>query len=254
METCLKAVVRYDGTGFAGWQVQPGERTVQGAIEEALSRIASRPVRIHGAGRTDAGVHALAQVFSCRWPGTPDPQRLRRSLSSMLSPEIRVEALEAVSPEFHARKSAVGKRYAYTLSLSREPDPFSARYAWCLRREIDLDRVQELVRRLEGEHDFAGFRSSRASTKTTVRTIHRIELRPGGVVAPFDAQHLWTLHFHGNGFLYKMVRNITHTVVDIARGRIPESRLDELLRSPGPFQGHTAPAHGLALVAVEYPS
>lgn len=248
----LAGIVRYDGTGFDGWQVQPERRTVQGAIEAALSRMVSQRVRIDGAGRTDAGVHALGQVFSFRWPGAADCPRLRRALSAMLGPEIRVERLVPAPPEFHARKSATGKRYAYALSLEREPDPFSARYAWRVPRPVDIGELERLARRLEGEHDFAGFQSSGSAVRSTVRTIHSIRLERGGVVAPFDARHLWRLEFHGNGFLYKMVRNIVGTLVDIARGRLPESRLEELLEAPGPFQGHTAPAHGLTLVEVEY--
>lgn len=252
METNLKVVVRYDGTGFAGWQVQPGMRTVQGVLEETLGRIASRPIRIHGAGRTDAGVHALGQVFSCRWPGPVDCARLRRALSGILGPELRAESVEVVDDSFHARRSAVGKRYAYTFAVAREADPFSARYAWTLPWKFDLDKLAALSQTLVGERDFAGFQSSRAGTKTTVRTIHSIELRRGGVVGPLDADNLWRLEFHGNGFLYKMVRNITATLIDIVRGQIPESRLAERLASPGPFHGHTAPARGLTLVAVEY--
>jgi tRNA pseudouridine38-40 synthase len=170
----LKAIVRYDGTDFAGWQVQPVLPTVQGAIEGALSRIANRPMRIQGAGRTDAGVHALGQVFSCAWPGAESTEKLRRALSSMLEPNVRIESVEEVPPEFHAQKSARSKRYAYTLSLSETPDPLTARYAWCVRAPVDLDIVQTMAARLEGEHDFAGYQGGNASVQTTVRTIHEI--------------------------------------------------------------------------------
>ena len=252
MEHTLKAIVRYDGTGFAGWQVQPDTRTVQGEIEQALSRIASRPIRIHGAARTDAGVHALGQVFSCLWPGELDPVRLRRSLSSMLGPEIRIKQVENADSNFHARFSALSKRYAYSLALAEEPDPFSARYAWCIPWPVDMARIEELSRHLTGEHDFAGLQCTGSSVETTRRTLHSVTVHRGGVMGPQDAADLWRIEFHGNGFLYKMVRNITGTLVDIARGAIPEHRLDELVNSPGPFHGHTAPAHGLTLVEVAY--
>ena len=248
----LKATVRYDGTDFAGWQVQPGQRTIQGAIEDALSTIANTPVRIHGAGRTDAGVHALGQVFSFSWPAEVPPDRLRRSLSRMLGPEVQVTGIESVPAGFHARKSAQAKRYAYTFSLSREADPLSARYAWFVPWPVDLDRFRPFAKQLEGEHDFAGFQASRASTGTTVRTIYTIDIEPGGVIAPCDAAALWRVTFHGDGFLYKMIRNIMGTLIDIARGHLPGSRLTELLESPGPFHGHTAPGHGLALLEVIY--
>lgn len=244
--------MRYDGTDFSGWQVQPGRRTVQGAIEEALGKCARAHVRIQGAGRTDAGAHALGQVFSCDWPGSVSAERIRRSLNKMLAPEITIVEIEATEPGFHARKSAVAKRYAYNLSLAKAPDPFSARYAWLLPGPVRLDQVLALAQRLVGEHDFAGFQASRASAQNTVRTIHSIELYRGGVIGPMDDANLWRLEFYGSGFLYKMVRNIMGTLISIARGNLPEARLAERLASPGPYYGHTVPAHGLVLVNVEY--
>lgn len=252
MGTCLKCVVRYDGTGFAGWQVQPGQRTVQGVLEDALSRIANRPVRIDGSGRTDSGVHALAQVFSCPRLDGVEPEKLRRALSNMLGPEVRVESVEEAAEGFHAAYSAVGKRYAYVVSQAREPDPFSERYAWYIPREVDREMIERLAQRLVGEHDFAGYCAGGSSAKTTVRTIHSIEVLSGGLVGPRDDDHLWRIEFHGGGFLYKMVRNITGTLVEVARGALPEERIDELLKSPGPFEGRTAPGQGLFLVEVLY--
>jgi tRNA pseudouridine38-40 synthase len=252
MDLNLKAVVRYNGTHFAGWQIQPDERTVQGELEAVLSRIASRPIRVHGASRTDSGVHAFGQVCSFRWPEECPHDRLRRSLSGLLSPEIRVEDVAVVPESFHARKSAIGKRYAYAFHLGKEPDPFGNPYAWCIRWPVDLDLLAELAKKLEGEHDFAGFQSAGTEIKSTVRALYSVELRRGGVVAPLDAEGLWRIEFHGTGFLYKMVRNITGTLVDIARGHFPASRLDELLTAPSPFMGYTAPAHGLTLLEVLY--
>ncbi|MBN2310902.1 MAG: tRNA pseudouridine(38-40) synthase TruA [Candidatus Hydrogenedentes bacterium] len=252
MNRLLKAVIRYDGAPFSGWQIQPGRRTVQGDIEAALSRIASAPIRIHGAGRTDAGVHALGQVCSFTWPGDHALERLRRSLSKMLSPDVQITRLDEAPAGFDARRSARAKRYAYAFALSREPDPLSARYAWCVPWPVDLDRLAALATRFVGRRDFAGFQSSGASVETTVRTLHAVAVEPGGVIAPLDAAALWRLTFHGDGFLYKMVRNLTGTLIDVARGRLPETRIDELLASPGPFHGHTAPAHGLTLLEVIY--
>ena len=252
METNLKAVVRYDGTNFAGWQVQPDERTVQGELERALSTIAQQTIRISGAGRTDAGVHALAQVFSCNWPSDITTGRLRRSLSKMLGPEIRVTNIEKVATQFHARKSAKAKRYAYTLSLGKEPDPFSARYAWCVPGKVDIKYLTDLSKHLVGKHDFAGFQASCPAKHSTVRTIYSIDVQKGGLIGPSDVTDLWYIEFHGDGFLYKMVRNITGTLVDIARGKIPETRIDELLESNGPYMGYTPPGHGLTLVEVVY--
>ena len=248
-----RAVVRYAGTRFSGWQIQPGVRTVQGDIMSVLERIAGRPVPVHGASRTDAGVHALAQVCSFQWTASADAGKLRRSLSSMLSPDIRIETLEVAPPEFHARKSAKAKRYSYVFDTGREPDPFLAPFVWSAHRDTDVDLLREICGRLEGEHDFAGFESSRAAPKhSTVRTLYRVTLEEGGVVSHTVAKNLWRLEFHGNGFLYKMVRNMTGTLMDIARGRHPQSRLAEVLATAGPYHGYTAPAHGLTLMEVLY--
>jgi tRNA pseudouridine38-40 synthase len=253
MQVNLKFTVRYDGTDFAGWQVQPDQRTVQGELERVLSQIASQPIRITGASRTDAGVHALGQVFSCHWPRAAEPQRLAKALSKMLRPEIRIENAEEAPPEFDARKSARGKRYAYTLSLTPHADPFSARYAWHVPWPVDVERLAALARRFEGEHDFAGLQAGGAApTRTTVRTLHSVRVREGGTVGPCDAKGLFHIEFHGDGFLYKMIRNVTGTLVDSARGIVPEGHIDELLVSPGPYHGHTAPPHGLTLLEVEY--
>lgn len=252
MATLYKATVRYDGTNFCGWQVQPKGPTVQGALEEALGKIAGEAVSIIGAGRTDAGAHALGQVFSFRWKEGADAERLRRSVSQMVGPDIRVVDMVEAGEDFHARYSAVSKRYAYSFSQTREPDPFSSRYAWSIPMDVGKDRVFELAQGLVGEHDFAGFQASRSSVQDTVRTIYSVEEKAGGVVDVADDSALWRLEFHGTGFLYKMVRNIVGTIIDIARRATPESRIKELLESPGPFRGYTAPSHGLALLEVFY--
>jgi tRNA pseudouridine38-40 synthase len=252
MRNC-RAIVRYAGTRFSGWQIQLGERTVQGDIMGALERISGCPVPVHGASRTDAGVHALAQVCSFHWPASADVDKLRRSLSSMLSPDIRIEALDIAPAEFHARKSAKAKRYSYVFDTGREPDPFLAPFVWTAHRDTDVDLLREICGRLEGEHDFAGFESSRAAPKhSTVRTLYRVSLEEGGVVFHAGAKNLWRLEYFGNGFLYKMVRNMTGTLMDIARGHHPQSRLADVLAMAGPYHGYTAPAHGLTLMEVLY--
>ena len=251
--TPLRGTIQYDGTGFAGWQTQfQGERTVQGALEGALAQIAGEPVAVQCAGRTDSGVHALGQVFSCVWPGVP-PARLRHALSRMLGPEIRVTALEPAPPGFNARFSAKSKRYVYSLDLGREANPLAARYAWHVRHVLDLDAIRRLLPAIVGTHDFAGFRSAGSQvSKTTVRTVFGAELLPGALLGPRDAPELMRIEYHGNAFLYKMVRNLTGTLVEVARGRFPESFFLELLASPGPFVGHCAPPHGLVLLEVDY--
>jgi len=249
----LRGILQYDGTGFAGWQNQrQGERTVQGVLEAALSQIASRPISVQGAGRTDSGVHALGQVFSCAWPTPTPPERLRHALSRMLTPEIRVSELALAPAHFSARFSARGKRYAYTLDFARAPHPLLARYAWSVHHDVDLDAVRRMLASIVGTHDFAGFQSAGSQMKTTVRTIHEAKLLHGGTIGLADCPELWRIEYYGDAFLYRMVRNLTGTMIEVARGRFPESFFHELLHSPGPFLGHCAPAHGLVLVKVDY--
>ena len=205
--TTLKGVCRYDGTDFAGWQRQDNGPSVQAAIEEAFSRIAGQPVPIQGAGRTDAGVHALGQVFSCRWPGIP-PVRLRHAVSKMLAPRIRIESVNPAPEAFNARFSAKSKRYIYAFDFSREPDPLGARYAWQVPYQIDVALIEACLPRIIGRRDFAGFQSTGNQMKSTVRTIFDIQWRRGGWAGPSDNPNLWRLEFYGDGFLYKMVRNI----------------------------------------------
>lgn len=252
MNYMLKGTVRYLGTHFSGWQAQDHQRTVQGEIEAALSRIASQPIRIQGAGRTDAGVHALGQVFSCPWP-RPFPASLRHALCRMLEPEIEITDLAAVPDSFNARFSALAKRYCYTFHFSREMDPFSAPYCWQVPYAVDLDLVASLLPRLEGTHDFAGFQSTGSQMKTTVRTIYEARLHSGAVIGPMDGRNLWHLELYGDGFLYHMVRNIAGTLVEVGRGRFGSGFIDQALASSGPFKGHCAPAQGLVLKRVYYP-
>jgi len=249
----LLAICRYDGTDFAGWQRQRNGLSIQQAIEDALRRLAGVPVVIQGAGRTDAGVHALGQAFSFCWPREHLP-RLRHALNDMLAPRIRIDRMLQVSPGFNARFRAVSKRYAYAFDLSRYADPLSARYAWHVPYPLDLDKIRRCLAILPGKKDFAGFQSAGNQMKSTVRTLYSAELLPGGWNGARDNDRLWRVEFHGDGFLYRMVRNICGTLIEIGRGRFPESFMGEQLEQGAPFLGHCAPPHGLALMEVQYDS
>lgn len=253
MSLNLKAVVRYDGGAYCGWQVQPDERSVQGALQDALGQIAGEPVKVYGASRTDSGVHALGQVASFRWTGNPNIEKLRRSLSQMLAPKARIVSLEPVDEDFHARHSAQGKRYAYVIDAGTEPDPFTARYAWHVPYALDMNLLAQQAARLVGEHDFAGFGSATAEpVENTVRLLHDVRVLEGPVVGAADGGAHWRIEYSGTAFLYKMVRNMTGTLIDIARGYHPPARIDTLFAAPGPYRGYTAPAHGLFLLKVRY--
>lgn len=248
----IKVVVRYDGSDFSGWQIQPNAPTIQEAIETTLATLAGHPVKIAGAGRTDSGVHALGQVFNCEWPVRFPLVKLQRSLNKILTPSIRIESMETVAEDFHASFSATGKRYVYAIVPQQHADPFSARYAWNIPWEVEPARVEALAQRFVGTHDFAGFSCSGSEAKTTTRTIHAIEVKPGAVVGPMDEDHAWHIEYHGEGFLYKMVRNLTGTLLNVARGHLPESTIDERLAAPAPYRGYTAPAKGLFMKEVLY--
>lgn len=252
MECTVKGIVRYDGTDFSGWQIQPNQPTVQGKIEQALATIAQKPIRVIGSGRTDAGVHALAQVISFKWPANSPPDSLQRSLTKMLGPEISVVEILTAPDDFHPIYASKSKYYTYVFSTTPEEDPFTARYAWSPPWLMDRARFGELAQHVVGEHDFAGYCSSGSSVEDTVRTIHSIKVKEGGVLQSCDREDLWQVTFHGNGFLYKMVRNIVGTVADATRGNIPAELLRERLRAPAPFKGFTAPPNGLFLTKICY--
>jgi len=248
----LRGTVRYLGTNFCGWQSQQDQRTVQGEIEAAMSKIASRPIRIQGAGRTDAGVHALGQVFSCEWPRPLNPT-LRHALCMMLEPEIQITSLEPCAPDFNARFSAKSKRYCYTFNFSRETDPFSAPYSWLVPYPMDLDLVASLLPKLTGTHDFAGFQSTGSQMKTTVRTLFDVQLKRGGVIGPIDAANLWHIEFYGDGFLYKMVRSLAGLLIRIGEGAVPPESAKTILESRLRTAAvPTAPPQGLFLWRVGY--
>lgn len=247
----LKCSVQYDGTDFCGWQRQDNCRTIQGELEDALSRIAATPITIQGAGRTDAGVHALGQVFSCTWPGEP-PKRLRHAINQMLKPDIRILSIEEVPLAFNARFDAVGKKYIYTFDLNRHPSPFLARYAWHVPYKVDLEAIDQCLRQIVGKHDFSGFQSAGAQMENTTRTLFDVRLCPGGWLSVSNEPGIYSIEMIGDGFLYKMVRNICGTILEVARGRFTTSFIEETLHKGGPFRGLCAPAHGLVLAEVYY--
>lgn len=250
----IKAVVRYDGTNFAGWQVQPNAPTVQEAIEKTMKQLLGKPIKIAGAGRTDSGVHALGQVFNCPWPIRFPLDKLQRSLNKILTPDIRIESIEAVSDDFHASFSATGKRYCYSIAPHKHADPFNDRFSWNFGWEVDPAKVHELAQHFVGTHDFAGFCCSRSEAKTTERTLYSIEVKQGLVVGQTAQSDGWHIEYYGEGFLYKMVRNLTGTLIMVARGHLPESTIEERLHAPAPYLGFTAPAKGLFMKEVIYNS
>jgi len=249
----LKLTLAYDGRPFEGWQAQAGGNTVQDLLREALTATAKEPLRLLGSGRTDAGVHALAQVAHFDAPDhlTLNPYNWVPALNTKLPAAIRVLACEEVAPDFHARFSATGKTYRYDLCTEPVLSPFKAGRAWHLPRQLDADVLAQALQVFRGRHDFQGFAANRGNEAPDTdwsRTIYSADLE-----ALSDG---YRLTFHGDGFLYKMVRLLTGGAVHVAQGRI---RLDDLARlldqPPGLPHGKSpvcAPADGLYLQEVFY--
>lgn len=242
-----KLVVSYDGTDYHGWQLQPGLPTVQGALERALGRLEGRAVRIEGSGRTDAGVHALAQVASCRLSVPIPPHGLAKALNRLLPPAIRVTDAARVRAGFHARHWAVAKTYEYRIQRAPVCPPFEARYSYWHPYPLDEVAMAAAAPAVEGERDFASMASNSGETPvSTVRTIHSSKLRR-------DAD-LLVYRVRGSGFLYRMVRNLVGTLLEVGKGNLRPQDLEGVLAARDrAVAGPTAPARGLYLAEVEYP-
>ena len=240
-------LIEYDGTDFAGWQLQPNGRSVQEVIEAALAELLGEPVRLHSAGRTDAGVHARAMPAHFATDSGLPLRAFRDGLNRLLPPDVAVFEAYEMPADFHARYGARQKWYRYTIDRRGVRSPLSGRRAWQLRGELDLEAMREAARRLAGEHDFAAFRTSGCAAKSTVRRIDAIDLVEEGTLLHIDVR--------GSGFLRNMVRMLVGTLVEIGRGKRPASDISRLLAGEsGLRSGPTAPAHGLCLMAVNYPS
>jgi tRNA pseudouridine38-40 synthase len=261
----LKLTLAYDGTGFVGWQRQAQGRSVQGLLEEALSKIEHAAVTVIGAGRTDAGVHAFGQVASVLLESPIEGGTLRRALNAMLPPEIRVLGVEDAPTGFHARYSARSKTYQYWIANGEVANPFFWRYAWLLPHPVDVAAMAEAARLLEGRRDFAAFQGTGSPTESTVRTLFSSRFRGGreadswsGWVPPLTPDvpgtaRLLVYEVVGDGFLRHMVRNIVGTLVEIGAGRRAADAIEHILSSGDRrLAAPTAPARGLCLVRVEY--
>ncbi|HEY8548525.1 MAG TPA: tRNA pseudouridine(38-40) synthase TruA [Vicinamibacterales bacterium] len=253
-----KLTLAYDGSGFVGWQRQAEGISIQGVVEAAAARIAGIPdVTATGAGRTDAGVHALGQVASVAIPWTGAPANLQRALNGVLPPAVRVLAVEAVDSSFHARYGARVKHYAYRVLNAPVASPFERGRAWHVTAPLDEARMREALALIVGTHDFSAFQGAGSSVATTVRTVREACLTAGPVPFPVGGATapgtLFTFALRGDGFLRHMVRNIVGTVVEIGRGRWEPGQMADMLASRDRTQaGPTAPAEGLYLVKVEY--
>jgi tRNA pseudouridine38-40 synthase len=265
-----KLTLAYDGTEFHGWQVQPGKSTIQGELQAALGRVTGESPLPQGSGRTDAGVHALAQVASFALAAPIPAENLQRALNRTLPPSIRILEARTVPSAFHARHSAVAKTYEYRIFRGAICPPTLSRYVYACPWTMDVAALQMSARLFEGEHDFLSFAATDpdlatrnpepglerdlemntpSAQLTTIRTI----FSSGWEERETDAGTLLVYRVRGSGFLHHMVRNLVGTMLEVGRGRVRASQITKILAARcRDAAGPTAPARGLFLVSVEY--
>lgn len=279
----IRLLLAYDGARYAGWQVQPDKRTVQGELEAAIGALTGQPVRILSAGRTDSGVHALGQVASFQSSFPIPPAKWRPALQSRLPEDIVILESDEVPPEFHATFSARSKRYRYVIFNRLVDDPFLKRYVWRISQPLDVDAMRQAAQCLLGRHDFRSFESHWPNKATSVRTVIDLSIHrqdrwnvwspqalakasdeaeaarvdvPSTLEAPNSATGdgpFICVDIEADGFLYNMVRTIVGTLVNVGRGTWTGEDVERILHAQDrTIAGATAPARGLFLVRVEY--
>ncbi|TWU59436.1 tRNA pseudouridine synthase A [Rubripirellula tenax] len=255
MPGTFKLTVAYDGTDFAGWQVQSNtrKRTIQGALQRAVKKVTGDDAIVTGSGRTDAGVHAIAQVASVRIPQWRHPAKtLIRAINVRLPDTISVIDAEDAADDFHPIRDAVGKRYRYQLQIGGMRDAFDHRYRWHHHMQLDLDAMRDAATRIVGKKDFASFQGAGSVRKTTTRDVRACDIFIQDTTNE-DRQHI-AIEVEADGFLYNMVRNIVGSLVSVGIGRREPQWIDEVIAAKDRTKAaQTAPAHGLFLIRVDYP-
>lgn len=241
----IKLILEYDGRCYAGWQLQENGETVQGAVEAALEKLLGEKVRVHGAGRTDAGAHALGQVAHFQTSRPLPLKNIRAGANAYLPPDVVVLAAEKAPPDFHARFSSRGKIYRYLVLVRPVRSALLRDYAWRIEGPLNLKGMKRAAAVLHGRHDFSAFTAAGTSVREKTRTLRRIAIVKKGERLEFE--------FAADGFLYKMVRNIVGTLVLVGQGRMTPAEVKAILLSRDRTRaGPTAPANGLYLAKVIY--
>lgn len=241
----IKLTIAYDGTAYKGWQVQNNQRTIQQELEKAIFALFGGKHTLYGASRTDAGVHALAQVANFKTISRIHVSKIPLALNSLIPEDIVVKKAEEPDLDFHSRFAATSKIYRYDIYNSKSRDPFRERYSCRVPYVLDVPLMRAEADFLKGRHDFRSFQASDKRERSSVRTIRNIEVKKKGRNV--------TIHVEGDGFLYNMVRNIAGTLIDIGRGYLSPGSVRRILSSGDRTKaGPTAPAKGLFLVKVKY--
>ena len=245
MKKRIVLTIEYDGTNYSGWQAQDNARSIQGEIEKAIAEVFHQNIRVFGAGRTDAGVHALGQCAHFDIDTDISGERFSYILNQKLDDDIRIRRSFETDESFHARKSAKGKHYRYVIYNARICNAIGRQYSWHVPYDIDISAMQEASGHFIGEHDFSAFRTVGSNIVGTVRTIYSLEVDKEGDYITIDVK--------GNGFLYNMVRIIAGTLIYVGEGKISPQDIDSIIASKDRTKsGITAPAKGLQLVEVLY--
>jgi len=240
---CIR--IAYEGTAYAGWQVQPDAATIQGCLERAAEEVNGEHSSVLGAGRTDAGVHADAQAARFRTSRAMDASRIPYALNSHLPDDIVVHGATGVDDGFHPIRDAAGKHYRYSLRVAAFDSPFDRAFVHRVTDKLDLVAMRRTANFLRGTHDFAGFEKSGSPRPSTIRSLRRVDVREAGEYIHLD--------FEGDGFLYGMARNLAGTLLRTGRGLLDPESIPEGLESCGrAIAGPSLPAHGLCLKQVHY--
>lgn len=241
----VKCIVEYDGTFFAGWQIQKNARTVQGEIEKALSKIYKTQIKITGSGRTDSGVHAFGQVFNYHTPKFISENSVMMGINSLLKEDIVIKDTEYVPENFHAQKSARNKTYEYVILNTDKPSAFHRNHCWHIYEFIDVQKMSEILNMFHGSHDFSSFCKKSSIVDDPLRTINNIDIQA--------ANNFFKIEINADGFLHNMVRNIVGTALHIYRKNLPAEIIKEIFdKKDRSAAGPTAPAKGLYLKKVYY--
>ncbi|HJC58350.1 MAG TPA: tRNA pseudouridine(38-40) synthase TruA [Candidatus Eisenbergiella intestinipullorum] len=243
----IMLTVAYDGTGYHGWQRQPDKNSIEDVLDECLTKLLKEPVRVIGASRTDAGVHALGNVAVFDTQARMEAEKFSYALNQRLPEDIRIRASREVPADFHPRKTDSVKTYEYHILNEAFPNPVERLYRYFCYVPLDERLMQHAAALLEGEHDFQSFCSAGAQVESTVRTIYECSVRRDGTRL--------SIRVRGNGFLYNMVRIIAGTLMEVGRGKYPPDRVREILAAKDRrMAGPTAPAKGLILVSYAFPA
>lgn len=241
----IKLTIEYDGKKFNGWQKQPNKLNIQGEIEETINSITGEKIELIGSGRTDAGVHALGQVANFKTNSNIPIEKMAVAINSRLKKSIIIKSAEEVDERFHSRYNAKCKTYRYIINNSQYGSAIYRDLEYCFPIKLDVDKMKMAAKYFEGEHDFAGFKSSGTSSKNSIRTIYKAEVK--------SKEDRVIIELTGNGFLYNMVRIISGTLLDVGLGKILPEDIPDIIESKNRQKaGKTLPAHGLYLVEVKY--